>query len=127
MKKPLTKAIAFSFLSALIPVQAWSQSTAGDSSREAANEEVVNLEEFNVNDVPLEENILPTARPFSSVYGSDRNIMDTPRNVTIISRAQLDAISIRDVRDFSKLTSSSYTRSNFGAPANPDRYLDPAS
>lgn len=73
-----------------------------------------------IEGIPLEETVVPTARPFNSVYGTDRSILDTPRNVTIISRAQLDAISIKDVRDFSKLTSSSYTRSNFGAPTTPD-------
>lgn len=75
---------------------------------------------MEVRDVPIEENILPTSRPFNSVFGSELSILETPRNVTVISRAQLDAISIQDVRDFSKLTSSSYTRSNFGAPSNPD-------
>lgn len=69
--------------------------------------------------IPIEESILPTSRPFSSVYGRDLSILDTPRNVTIISREQLDAISIQDPRDISKLTSSSYTASNFGAPTTP--------
>ena len=78
------------------------------------------MEKTVIEGIPLEETIVPTARPFSSVYGSDRSILDTPRNVTIISREQLDAINIHDVRDFSKLTSSSYTRSNFGAPSTPD-------
>ena len=73
-----------------------------------------------IEGIPLEETVVPTARPFNSVYGTDRSIIDTPRNVTIISREQLDAISIHDVREFSKLTSSSYTRSNFGAPTTPD-------
>ncbi|HEY5745005.1 MAG TPA: TonB-dependent receptor [Chryseolinea sp.] len=68
--------------------------------------------------VPASESILPTVRPFNSVYGMDLSILDTPRNVTIISREQLDAINIQDVRDFSKLTSSSYTPTNFGAPSN---------
>lgn len=72
-----------------------------------------------VTDVPIEQSILPTTRPFTSAYGLDSNILDVPRNVTIISREQLDSITIQDVRDFSKLTSSSYTQSNFGAPANP--------
>ncbi len=83
-----------------------------------AEDEVVTLDPLDVTSVPIEENILPTSRPFDSVYGDARSILDTPRNVTIISRAQLDAISIQDVRDFSSLTSSSYTTSNFGAPAN---------
>ena len=78
------------------------------------------LEEFYVRDVTVEESILPTTRPFNSVYGTDRNVLDTPRNVTIISREQLDAIAIKDVRDFSKLTSSSYTKTNFGAPTTPN-------
>ncbi|MFM7099600.1 MAG: hypothetical protein ACKO3N_00330, partial [Verrucomicrobiota bacterium] len=78
------------------------------------------MEKTLIEAVPLEESVIPTARPVNSVYGSDRSIIETPRNVTIISREQLDAIMIRDVRDFSKLTSSSYTRSNFGAPTTPD-------
>jgi outer membrane receptor protein involved in Fe transport len=73
-----------------------------------------------IEGIPIEETVVPTARPFNSVYGTDRSILDTPRNVTIISREQLDAISIKDVRDFTKLTTSSYTRSNFGAPTTPD-------
>ncbi|MEN9841458.1 MAG: hypothetical protein RL376_1258 [Verrucomicrobiota bacterium] len=84
-----------------------------------ASSEVVTLEKLDVNEVPIEENIIPSSRPFGSVYGDARSILDTPRNVTIISREQLDAIAIQDVRDFSKLTASSYTTTNFGAPANP--------
>jgi catecholate siderophore receptor len=78
------------------------------------------LDKTVIEGIPLEETVVPTARPFNSVYGTDRSIIDTPRSVTIISREQMDAISIHDVREFSKLTSSSYTRSNFGAPTTPD-------
>lgn len=78
------------------------------------------LEKTVIESIPLEESIVPTARPVNSVYGGDREVIDTPRNITSISREQLDAINIFDVRDFSKLTSSSYTRSNFGAPTTPD-------
>ncbi len=77
------------------------------------------MEKFQVKDVPIEKQILPTARPFTSVFGTADNIVDVPRNVTIISRQQLSDISISSVLDFSKLTSSSYTTTNFGAPANP--------
>jgi outer membrane receptor protein involved in Fe transport len=83
-------------------------------------EEVIVLEEVDADSVPIEESILATTRPISSVYGTARSILDTPRNVNIISREQLDAISISSVRDFSKLTSSSYTKSNFGAPTTPN-------
>jgi len=86
----------------------------------AGEEDVIVLEEMAAEDVPIEESILATSRPITSVYGSERSILDTPRNVNIVSREQLDAISIRDVRDFSKLTSSSYTKTNFGAPTAPN-------
>jgi catecholate siderophore receptor len=82
--------------------------------------DVVQLEKLEVSDVPIEKNIIPSTRPFNSVFGTDQNITEIPRNVTIISREQLTTIGIKDVRDFSKLTSSSYTKTNFGAPANPD-------
>jgi len=84
------------------------------------NLDTYNLAELNIDEIPIEDNIMPTSRPFNSVYGTNRSILDTPRNVTIISREQLDAITIKDVRDFSKLTSSSYTKTNFGAPTTPN-------
>jgi catecholate siderophore receptor len=81
-------------------------------------EEVTTMSKFEVKDVPIAQQILPTARPFNSVFGTDDNIIDVPRNVTIISRQQLTDIAITDVLDFSKLTSSAFTTTNFGAPAN---------
>ncbi len=80
----------------------------------------VQMEKYNVSDVPIEQQILPTSRPFASVFGTDENILDVPRNVTIISRAQMDVIDIQDVTEFSKLTASAFTTSNFGSPANPN-------
>ena len=88
--------------------------------QEEENLEIYDLPELAIEEIPIEENIMPTSRPFNSVYGTNRSILETPRNVTIISRAQLDAIAIKDVRDFSRLTSSSYTKTNFGAPATPN-------
>ncbi len=81
--------------------------------------DVTTMQKFEVKDVPIEKQILPTARPFSSVFGTEDNIVDVPRNVTIISRQQLSDIAINSVLDFTKLTSSSYSTTNFGAPANP--------
>ena len=89
-------------------------------SAQDMDDDVIVLEEMQAEDVPIEESILATSRPINSVYGTDRSILDTPRNVNIVSREQLDAISIKDVRDFSKLTSSSYTKTNFGAPTTPN-------
>ena len=81
--------------------------------------EVLELDPYRIESgVDVEELVLPIARPFNSVFGTDDNIIDVPRNVTIISRQQLSDISIVDVLDFSKLTSSAFTTTNFGAPSN---------
>lgn len=85
----------------------------------ATKEEVLELDKISVSGVAPEQQILPTARPFNSVFGTDDLIIDVPRNVTIISRQQLSDINISSVLDFAKLTSSSYTTTNFGAPSNP--------
>lgn len=103
-----------------LPLVSLLASVVSFASAQEAEEEAIVMEEFSVSDVPIEENIIPTSRPFNSVFGVGENLKDTPRSVTIISREQLTAIGIQDVRDFAKLTSSSFTRSNFGAPANPD-------
>jgi hypothetical protein len=110
MNRLKTTYLPLAALLASVPL-VWAQETA---------EETIEMEAFNVSDVPIEENIIPTSRPFNSVFGVGENLKNTPRSVTIISREQLTAIGIQDVRDFAKLTSSSFTRSNFGAPANPD-------
>jgi len=81
--------------------------------------EVLELDPYRIESgVDVEQLVLPIARPFNSVFGTDDNIVDVPRNVTIISRQQLSDISIVDVLDFSKLTSSAFTTTNFGAPSN---------
>ncbi len=78
------------------------------------------LDEYIVTSpIDPNESVLPNDHPFNSIYGYQTEILDTPRNVTVISKTQLEAISLKDVRDFSKLTSSSYTSSNFGAPTTP--------
>ena len=79
-----TSLVVLSFTSALGRLSAQSPSPAPSS------EEVLELERFKVTSgVTVEELVLPTARPFNSVFGTDDNIVDVPRNVTIISRQQL--------------------------------------
>ncbi len=114
MPRLLLAALAAAVLTILAPAQTDSAPSAPEEQK------AIEMEKFEVNDVPIREVVLPQSRPFNSVYGIDRSILETPRNVTIFSQEQLAAISIQDVRDFTKLTASSYTRTNFGAPTTPD-------
>ena len=45
--------------------------------------------------------------------------MDTPRNNTLLSKAQLDALNVHNPGGFSYLTSSSYSDASFGQPNVP--------
>jgi outer membrane receptor protein involved in Fe transport len=77
------------------------------------------LDEIVVNGIKRGELILPTEVSSSSAYGLDLSVMDTPRNNTLISKAQLDALNIQNPGGFSYLTSSSYADAAFGQPNVP--------
>ncbi|HLY54460.1 MAG TPA: TonB-dependent receptor [Stellaceae bacterium] len=115
MSKNLVASIMLGLVAA--GAHAADQPQQADAAAEAADSGTD--ETVIVRAVPVEEDVLPTRRNFNSVYGLDLNVLDTPRNVTVVSTTQLDAIEVRDPRDFSQLTSSSYTDSSFGSPNVP--------
>jgi hypothetical protein len=112
-------------LATLAPLAVPSASRAADaaiSTAPGAGEgpsAAAEVSEVIVNGVPFKETVLPTRLSTSSVYGLDLSVMDTPRNTTLLSTAQLQALNIQDPRAFSYLTASSYTDSSFGTPNIP--------
>jgi len=78
-----------------------------------------NLDEIVVNGIKRGDLILPTTVTSTSAYGLDLGVMDTPRNNSVISKAQLDALNIQNPGGFSYLTSSSYADAAFGQPNVP--------
>src|ERR1700676_2122218 len=77
------------------------------------------LDEIVVNGIKRGELILPTTVSSTSAYGLDLSVMETPRNNTLLSKAQLDALNIQNPGGFSYLTSSSYSDAAFGQPNIP--------
>jgi hypothetical protein len=65
------------------------------------------LDEIVVNGIRRGDLILPTTVSSDSAYGLDLGVMDTPRNNTLLSKAQLDALNVQNPGGFSYLTSSS--------------------
>jgi outer membrane receptor protein involved in Fe transport len=92
---------------------------AATAAAAAAPTKGTDVSEVVVNGVPYRETVLPTRLPNSSTYGIDINVMDTPRNTTLLSTTQLETLNINDARAFSYLTSSSYTDAAFGTPNIP--------
>src|ERR1700761_8532931 len=77
------------------------------------------VDEVVVNGIPYKETVLPTRLQNQSTYGIDLNVMDTPRNTTLLSTTQLQTLNIDDPRAFSYLTSSSFSDASFGTPNIP--------
>jgi outer membrane receptor protein involved in Fe transport len=77
------------------------------------------LDEIVINGIRRGDLILPTTVTSDSAFGLDLGVMDTPRNNTLLSKAQLDALNVQNPGGFSYLTSSSYTDASFGQPNVP--------
>src|ERR1700686_3333209 len=54
------------------------------------------LDEIVVNGIKRGELILPTQVTSTSAYGLDLGVMDTPRNNTLLSKAQIDALNVQN-------------------------------
>src|SRR5271163_1416248 len=95
--------------------------TTSTSSTEAGaqDQQVTTLEKFTVSDVPLEEQILPTVRPISSVYGDDRDIVDIPRSVSSVNKAWMDDRQVKNAMDFGQFSPGVYAAADYGIPGVP--------
>ena len=94
-----------------------SAATAPTTPTELGSSE--NLDEIVVNGIRRGDLILPTTVVSSSAYGLDLGVMDTPRNNTVLSKVQLDALDIQNPGGFSYLTASAYSDASFGQPNVP--------
>jgi outer membrane receptor protein involved in Fe transport len=93
--------------------------TAAPADAPAAGQRVDELDTIVVNGIRRGDLILPTTVTSTSAFGLDIGVMDTPRNNTLLSHAQIDALNVQNPQGFSYLTSSSYTDASFGVPNVP--------
>ncbi|HEY5753568.1 MAG TPA: TonB-dependent receptor [Chthoniobacterales bacterium] len=89
------------------------------AAQDAAADSTNTLDEMLVEGLPADETVLPTVRPVSSVLGTDANVLNTPRSVSTITKAQLEARQIDDVNTLGQYSSGTYTPSIFGAQGVP--------
>jgi outer membrane receptor protein involved in Fe transport len=85
----------------------------------AASPKVDELEAITVNGVRKGDLIMPTTVTSTSAFGLDLGVLDTPRNNTVLSKAQLEALNVQNPQGFSFLTASSYSDASFGVPNVP--------
>ncbi len=77
------------------------------------------LEAITVNGIRKGDLIMPTTVTSTSAFGLDLGVLDTPRNNTVLSKAQLEALNVQNPQGFSFLTASSYSDASFGVPNVP--------
>jgi iron complex outermembrane recepter protein len=92
--------------------------TAGTAS-DAEEEKVTTLEKYTVSDVPISEQILPTVRPISSVYGDDRDIVDIPRSVSSVNAAWMEDRQVTNAMDLGQFAPGVYAAADYGIPGVP--------
>ncbi len=94
-------------------------SSSDSSSGSVSNQKVTTLEKYTVSDVPITEQVLPTVRPISSVYGDDRSIIDIPRSVSSVNKAWMDDRQVKNAMDFGQFSPGVYASANYGIPGVP--------
>jgi outer membrane receptor protein involved in Fe transport len=81
--------------------------------------DVTTLEQMNVSSVPIDQQILPTARPIGSVMGDAESILDIPRSVTSVNEEWMKERNIRDTMDLGQFAPGVYSPSEYGLAAIP--------
>jgi outer membrane receptor protein involved in Fe transport len=127
MRWPLTKSIRLSviasfsiIIAAHSAIDAEAAESAADTAPPAAQPASTgDLDEIVVNGIKRGDLIMPTTVTSDSAYGLDLGVMDTPRNNTVLSKVQLDALDIQNPGGFSYLTASAYSDASFGQPNVP--------
>ena len=100
-------------------VRAQSASVEPPAPTETGDPAETRTQEVVVEGVPIEESVLPTSRPVSSIFGTDMNILDTPRNATIFNANELREQDIQSIEQISRIVPSAYSPSRWGTASVP--------
>lgn len=87
---------------------------------ETAADDLVRLERFVVEGVPVESSVNPLTRELSAVMGDGRSILDTPRAVTSITEALLNERGIHGVKEFVVYSPGAYSTGSYGLATTPN-------
>jgi iron complex outermembrane receptor protein len=112
-------------IAAFCAAQAADEAPTADSSTTVATKSQTaatasgDVDEVVVHGIKRGDLIMPTTVTSDSAFGLDLGVMDTPRNNTVLSKVQLDALNVQNPGGFSSLTSSAYSDASFGEPNVP--------
>jgi outer membrane receptor protein involved in Fe transport len=93
--------------------------TAPTTDTSDANGPITELARMTVSEVPLDQQVLPTVRPISSILGDNMSIIDTPRSVSSVNQAWMDDRQVKNAMDFGQFSPGVYSAAQYGIPAVP--------
>ncbi len=93
--------------------------TTAPATSTSSGQPVQTMAAFTVQDVPIEDQIMPTTRPISGVLGYDADIIDLPRSVTTIDKSLLSQRQVKLMTDLGQFSPGVYTQAQYGLPATP--------
>src|SRR5471032_1671225 len=97
----------------------FAQSSTTPDATDSSSGPVTKLEKFTVSEVPIEQQVLPTVRPISSVLGDDRSILDTPRSVSSVNAAWMKDREVKNAMDLGQFSPGVYSAAQYGIPSVP--------
>ena len=117
-------------LASLYPTLAWlitfaatsaarAEAPSSSASASSSGSDVTTLEKYDVEGVPISQQILPTARPIGSVMGAPESILDIPRSITSVNEEWMKERSIRDTMDLGQFSPGVYSPSEYGLACIP--------
>lgn len=93
----------------------------GQATPPAADESVTVLEKFIAEESALETSstLLGNSRPVDSIFGSGRELLDTPRSATILTPEALRQYQLKNVYDLASVVPGAVVVNYYGVPGIP--------
>lgn len=89
-------------------------------SAQPVGTETVTLDQFIVDEVPVERSINPLTRDISSVLGDHRTLLETPRAVSVLTTALFNERQIHGVREILLYAPGAYAGASYGKATVPN-------
>lgn len=94
--------------------------TLATAALASADEHLITLPGLTVHGTGIEDAVNPLVRPAGPLFGDARNLLDTPRAVTVLTEGFLERFAIQDIRAVAAVVPSGGAPGRFGNLTSPN-------
>src|SRR6185503_17087529 len=84
------------------------------TAEKPADEHIVVLEKFIVDEKGFDPNGIIPRSPTGDVFGLAKPVLETPRSISIVASEMIDKFNINELVDLARFAPSTYTAFSFG-------------